>query len=797
MSTKITCRTGPKPLIKASAAAGKPSISASVGAGRLLIKALVGQLHLNPIVLLSISAQDAGLSADQLAAHLSKTLSLASVGASSDQANIGLVAGSYRSISFNDIGASSDDAQTNKYSSISVDSAGSSLDSVAARLEALIALTDSGSSVDICGVGSSQKTSSIDSGSGSDSVNSSVRIIISASDTGAATEIVNVNRLASGSIRVSDSGSSADSCDFKLSTSVSADDSGSSTDLINLGRAASGSISVNDAGNSSDAATFSASASISLSDSGSSTDAAAIAKAQSLSVTDYGDSIDTVSVLKQSSISADSSGSSSDSALLNSQQSASVVDSGAGSDSVAIGSSTSISAADTGSSTDSLLIGQAAAISAADSGSSTDLSTINKSQNAVAADSGSSSDTLLISESKAINVSDAGTSSDTASATSSGGTTDPFAGRLANVNSTNRTRVTDAITTAQSGKSYTLDDLITLLESADLAIGTSQYSISNAYSDDAGTTPAAVGDSIALVKSWSNSTNTATQTNSSNRPTLTNDGYHNVHYDIVKYLKLDSSLIVGTDYTLIGYTARAGGAEQSNYIFASDAVSSNQTLLFGYQNLSGTILFSQFADDLTANWISDETHELEYDLLCAVATPTSRQIYYNGSQVASSTPSGSHLTSLTNFAATQSNFTDVFSGYIKQLFIYKQALTATQIGMIKDFIDAYHGSDPSPTAPTVPAAPTGLTVSTATAGTLAVSWTASTAGTGDTAVSQYRVMISPSYDSGNWQNRQDTGSTSYTYTGLTAGDQWHVRVAAKGNLGHSAWLTSTGTYTVS
>ena len=87
-------------------------------------------------------------------------------------------------------------------------------------------------------------------------------------------------------------------------------------------------------------------------------------------------------------------------------------------------------------------------------------------------------------------------------------------------------------------------------------------------------------------------------------------------------------------------------------------------------------------------------------------------------------------------------------------------------------------------ATTVPGAPTGLSATADGTSTIDLSWTAPT-DNGGSAITGYRIEVSPNGDS-NWTNRvANTGTTSTTYahTGLSAGDTRHYRVSAINSVG--------------
>ncbi len=92
--------------------------------------------------------------------------------------------------------------------------------------------------------------------------------------------------------------------------------------------------------------------------------------------------------------------------------------------------------------------------------------------------------------------------------------------------------------------------------------------------------------------------------------------------------------------------------------------------------------------------------------------------------------------------------------------------------------------DATTDAATRPAAPTGLTATAAGQTTINLSWTAPT-NTGGAAITGYRIEVSPNGTS-NWTNLQaNTGltTTSYSHTGLSAGDTRHYRVSAINSVG--------------
>ena len=85
---------------------------------------------------------------------------------------------------------------------------------------------------------------------------------------------------------------------------------------------------------------------------------------------------------------------------------------------------------------------------------------------------------------------------------------------------------------------------------------------------------------------------------------------------------------------------------------------------------------------------------------------------------------------------------------------------------------------------TVPGAPTGLTATASGTSTINLDWTAPSSD-GGSAITGYRIEVSPNGNS-NWSNREaNTGSTSTTYahTGLSAGTTRHYRVSAINSVG--------------
>ena len=82
-------------------------------------------------------------------------------------------------------------------------------------------------------------------------------------------------------------------------------------------------------------------------------------------------------------------------------------------------------------------------------------------------------------------------------------------------------------------------------------------------------------------------------------------------------------------------------------------------------------------------------------------------------------------------------------------------------------------------APTVPGAPTGLTATASGRTRIDLSWTAPS-DNGGSAITGYKIEVSPNGDS-NWTNRvanTGTTTTSYSHTGLSAGTTRHYRVSA-------------------
>ena len=95
--------------------------------------------------------------------------------------------------------------------------------------------------------------------------------------------------------------------------------------------------------------------------------------------------------------------------------------------------------------------------------------------------------------------------------------------------------------------------------------------------------------------------------------------------------------------------------------------------------------------------------------------------------------------------------------------------------------------DDTTTPTTVPGAPTSLTATASGTTTIDLSWTAP-ADNGGSAITGYRIEVSPNGTS-SWTNRvADTGNTSTTYahTGLSAGTTRHYRVSAINSVGTGA-----------
>ena len=87
--------------------------------------------------------------------------------------------------------------------------------------------------------------------------------------------------------------------------------------------------------------------------------------------------------------------------------------------------------------------------------------------------------------------------------------------------------------------------------------------------------------------------------------------------------------------------------------------------------------------------------------------------------------------------------------------------------------------DSATTGTTVPGAPTGLTATASGTTAIDLSWSAP-ASTGGSAITGYKIEVSPDGTSGWTDQVADTSSTDTTYahTGLTAGDTRHYRVSA-------------------
>ena len=107
-------------------------------------------------------------------------------------------------------------------------------------------------------------------------------------------------------------------------------------------------------------------------------------------------------------------------------------------------------------------------------------------------------------------------------------------------------------------------------------------------------------------------------------------------------------------------------------------------------------------------------------------------------------------------------------------------------------------TDDATTAATVPGAPTSLTATASGSTTINLSWTAP-ASTGGSAITGYRIEVSPNGTS-NWTDQvANTASTTTTYehTGLAGGDTRHYRVSAINSVGtglpSNVDATTTGT----
>ena len=106
--------------------------------------------------------------------------------------------------------------------------------------------------------------------------------------------------------------------------------------------------------------------------------------------------------------------------------------------------------------------------------------------------------------------------------------------------------------------------------------------------------------------------------------------------------------------------------------------------------------------------------------------------------------------------------------------------------------------DSATTGTSVPGAPTGLTATASGATQIDLSWSAP-ASTGGSAITGYRIEVSPNGTSGWTDQVANTNSTATTYahTGLAAGDTRHYRVSAINAVGTSDASDSDDTTTAS
>ena len=106
--------------------------------------------------------------------------------------------------------------------------------------------------------------------------------------------------------------------------------------------------------------------------------------------------------------------------------------------------------------------------------------------------------------------------------------------------------------------------------------------------------------------------------------------------------------------------------------------------------------------------------------------------------------------------------------------------------------------DSATTGTTVPGAPTGLTATASGTTAINLSWSAP-ATTGGSAITGYKIEVSPNGTSGWTDQVADTNSTATTYahTGLAAGDTRHYRVSAINAVGTSDASDSDDTTTAS
>ena len=111
-----------------------------------------------------------------------------------------------------------------------------------------------------------------------------------------------------------------------------------------------------------------------------------------------------------------------------------------------------------------------------------------------------------------------------------------------------------------------------------------------------------------------------------------------------------------------------------------------------------------------------------------------------------------------------------------------------RVSAIRDGVTSAPSNTASATTHTAPGAPTGLTAAARGKGTIDLRWSAP-ANDGGTAVSGYRIEVSPDGTSGSWSDlAANTGSTAtaYSHTGLADETTRHYRVSAINSAGTSA-----------
>ena len=153
------------------------------------------------------------------------------------------------------------------------------------------------------------------------------------------------------------------------------------------------------------------------------------------------------------------------------------------------------------------------------------------------------------------------------------------------------------------------------------------------------------------------------------------------------------------------------------------------------------------------------------------------------------------LTSTQNIADSELRLIDINDGTAVTLRI--DAVMVEELNTVEDYFDGdagaeyswagtAHNSESQFVSTTAPLAPTGLATNSITETTIAVSWT-------DNATTETNYVVEQSTDGSVYTNATTlpANATSHTFTGLTAGTNYYLRVKATNANGDSAYETIT------